>query len=222
MATRTAAGRGDTPTARAGRPTREGARLIGDRILDAAEALFLAEGFEGAAMERVAAAAGVGKRTLYSRHPGKEALFTAVVERSIGRVLGGLPRDGDLPGDTVDERLTHLCATLLDRSLTPGVAGLMRAVIAASGRFPDLARLLDEHARARIVGFVAGALAREVARGAVRPHDGPAAAEVLVGCVFLAPLMRPLMGHGLDEVRREVPGHVARAVALFLDGVGRP
>jgi AcrR family transcriptional regulator len=56
-------------------------RIADTRILDAAAAVFAAEGFEGAKMETIAARAGTTKPTLYARFHSKEGLFAAAVTR---------------------------------------------------------------------------------------------------------------------------------------------
>src|SRR5215472_4624023 len=56
-------------------------RLADTTMLDAACAVFAAEGFEGATMEAIAARAGTTKPTLYARFGPKEKLFAATVRR---------------------------------------------------------------------------------------------------------------------------------------------
>jgi AcrR family transcriptional regulator len=51
------------------------------RLLDAACAVFAAEGFDGATMEAIAERAGTTKPTLYARFGSKEGLFAAAVRR---------------------------------------------------------------------------------------------------------------------------------------------
>src|SRR5688572_20010161 len=49
-----------------------------DAIVEAAAAVFLEAGFEGASMTQIASRAGSSKRTLYGYFPSKEELFVAV------------------------------------------------------------------------------------------------------------------------------------------------
>lgn len=56
-------------------------RVASETILDAATAVFAAEGFDRANMEAIAARAGITKPTLYARFGSKEGLFRAAVER---------------------------------------------------------------------------------------------------------------------------------------------
>lgn len=58
-----------------------GYRVASGRILDAATAVFAAEGYDRASMATIAARAGVTKPTLYARFGSKEQLFEAAVQR---------------------------------------------------------------------------------------------------------------------------------------------
>lgn len=52
-----------------------------ERLLDAAETLFVAQGFRATSIEGIAEAAGMSKVTLYGYFRDKEAVFVAVAER---------------------------------------------------------------------------------------------------------------------------------------------
>lgn len=71
-----------------------------ERLLDAAEGVFQADGFRGASMERIAEAAAMSKVTLYGYFADKEAAFVAVAERfakRLGSVFeAALAKPGDL------------------------------------------------------------------------------------------------------------------------------
>lgn len=68
-----------------------------EAILDAAEKAFLAQGYDGANIDRIAQAAGLAKATVYSHFGSKECLYEAMLKRCRDR-LPPLPRlgDGDL------------------------------------------------------------------------------------------------------------------------------
>ncbi|HCR79885.1 MAG TPA: TetR family transcriptional regulator, partial [Alcanivorax sp.] len=67
----------DSQTALRGRPKDPAKR---EAILDAAKALFIAQGFAGTSMDAVATEAGASKLTVYSHLSDKATLFAAAVE----------------------------------------------------------------------------------------------------------------------------------------------
>ncbi|MER5727848.1 TetR/AcrR family transcriptional regulator [Streptomyces sp. NPDC002138] len=60
------------------------------RLLDAAEALFYAEGIQAVGMDRIRAESGVPLKRLYRVFPAKEALVTAYLERRDQRWMASL------------------------------------------------------------------------------------------------------------------------------------
>jgi AcrR family transcriptional regulator len=85
-----AAGRIDTDRVAPSLSRRRGAVRGSTRqaILDAAETLFYGEGIRGATMDRIAARAGLTKRTLYHHFRSKDDLVAAVLSQ-----VGGAERD---------------------------------------------------------------------------------------------------------------------------------
>jgi AcrR family transcriptional regulator len=62
-----------------------------ERVLDAAERLFMARGYSAVTLNDVAAAVGLRTASLYYHAPGgKQALFVEVVERALDRHRAGL------------------------------------------------------------------------------------------------------------------------------------
>lgn len=103
-------------------------------VLEAAARLFAEQGVETVSMDQVAAAAGVGKGTLFRRFGDKSGLAAALLdarERVLQEaVLSGPPPLG--PGAPADERLTaflnayfdyllqHLALVRMSETATPG------------------------------------------------------------------------------------------------------
>lgn len=73
-------------TTSAERPLRRDAARNRERLLDAAEEVFAAQGFE-AGVEEVVRVAGVGMGTLYRRFPTKDALVSALVVELLERMI---------------------------------------------------------------------------------------------------------------------------------------
>src|SRR5258708_22827569 len=105
-----------------GRPSREQAARLGERILDAATHLFMSHGYGATSIEAVARRARVSKRTFYHRFDDKPALFVAVVHR----IIDALRPPADLPlleGD-LQEVLQRLAGFILRAALAPPAAAL--------------------------------------------------------------------------------------------------
>jgi len=92
---------------RFGRPPKGLAGAVEERILGTARKVFLERGFEGASIEEIAEVARSGKPTIYGRFPGKEALFTAVVVKSVAANIARIQANTPT-GATIEERLENL------------------------------------------------------------------------------------------------------------------
>src|SRR5689334_7074150 len=131
---------------RSGRPRRELAGEVDERILDAARRAFLERGLAGASIDEIANMARAGKPTIYARFPNKMALFTAVVRRNVATVTGRFA-DHAPAGKTIEQRLTNLGTAILEWALAGDTVDLMRVGISEANRFPDLADSVHGMAR---------------------------------------------------------------------------
>jgi AcrR family transcriptional regulator len=205
---------------RCGRPPRGLAGEVEERILDAAGHVFLKRGFSGASVDEIAEAACAGKPTIYARFPGKEALFTAVIERLVRRNTS--LDDFSCAGGTIEERLEALAAVILTTVLTSETIELIRVAVAEARRFPDLAsnvsRMGREHkaeAVARVFAEFAGS--DDIgASPAFAPDRLPETARRFLDLVVLRMLVRALFGEDLAALRAEIGPYAARTVAFFL------
>ncbi|WP_082848015.1 TetR/AcrR family transcriptional regulator [Bradyrhizobium sp. DOA9] len=90
---------------RTGRPPKEFAAEVDERIFNAARELVLAHGLAGASVAEIASFAHASKGTIYARFPTKEALFAAIAIRNSEKVRLGYENAPSL-GATIEERLT--------------------------------------------------------------------------------------------------------------------
>ncbi len=196
---------------RGGRPTLQDAPLLTERILDAATALFLREGYGAASLEAVAAAAGVSKRTLYARFAGKPALFEVVVARLVTRWLPAF--DAGLgQAEGLEATLLAAARVILSTALAPEALALHRLIVAEIGRFPELGQVLRDAGAGIGHERLAGVLAQ------AGLADPAWAAEQFVTLVLAVPQRHALgLGPPLDAAAQE--HWAARAVGLFLRGV---
>ncbi|MDJ0796552.1 MAG: TetR/AcrR family transcriptional regulator [Calothrix sp. MO_167.B12] len=119
-----------------------------EAILRGAMQEFLTHGFAGTTMDKVTAAAGVSKTTIYSYFQDKEKLFIALIERLIASHKGFINQHNleTFPGEPATV-IADLANNMLDQfskniSDTPEFLDLIRLMIGESGRFPMLAQYM--------------------------------------------------------------------------------
>ncbi|WP_272473098.1 TetR/AcrR family transcriptional regulator [Baekduia alba] len=111
-----------------------------EAILQAATNSFLADGFTRTSVDAVAAAAGVGKQTVYSHFGDKEQLFLA----AIAAAREARPTPQSATGLDVDDprwSLERMAANVIDAVLDPTLAALRRLTIAELPHHAELQEL---------------------------------------------------------------------------------
>ncbi|MGC1395718.1 MAG: TetR/AcrR family transcriptional regulator [Coleofasciculaceae cyanobacterium] len=104
---------------------------------------FLAHGYAATSMDRVAAAAGVSKATVYSHFQDKEGLFTALIRQLVEGKFRSIfePNHADMLQADPNTLLRDLANRVLDMGISdPQFLNFMRVILGESGRFPQLAR----------------------------------------------------------------------------------
>ncbi len=103
----------------------------------------MADGYAAASMNRIAAAAGVSKPTLYSYFQDKEGLFVALIQKLTqrsNRILFSLPTSPDAQAEPA-QMLRQMATSVLEEfSGNQALLTLMRLIIGESERFPHLAQ----------------------------------------------------------------------------------
>ncbi|MEU9117455.1 TetR/AcrR family transcriptional regulator [Streptomyces sp. NPDC048483] len=180
-----------TPTT----PTTEGRRERADAarnrraILQATEDLLARHRPEQISMERVAAAAGVGKGTVFHRFGNRMGLMRALMEeRALGireAVTTGPPPLG--PGAPPRERLLAFLDSAVD------VVARNKGLLAALGHAASTAHRPEEQPRGEhpVHQFLRGHITALIAEE--RPDlDGDLLAEILIGALQSDPIVRLL------------------------------
>ncbi|MEW2413751.1 TetR/AcrR family transcriptional regulator [Streptomyces sp. NPDC046866] len=151
------------------------------RLLDAAEALFYAEGIQAVGMDRIRTESGVPLKRLYKVFPAKEALVAAYLERRDRRWMASL-RDAveAAPGDPVGAVFEWLAAWFAE----PGFRGC--AFLNAFGELGagpagvlDVVRRHKAELRSLLAGAVAGAGREDLADQLVILVEGATAVAAL-------------------------------------------
>jgi AcrR family transcriptional regulator len=159
-------------------------------IVAAALSVFAERGFAAARLEDIAARAGVSKAALYLYFDTKEDLFRAVVSEAVAPNLEALEAAAAEHEGPIEDLVRFLLPSLARIASTSPLGGVVKMVIGESRNFPELAKIWHDRLVSRILGAVAGVIARAQARGEVRPGDARIYALSLAGPMLLGVLWR--------------------------------
>lgn len=178
-------------------PERADAARNRARILEAADRLFAAG--RGVTMERIAAAAGIGKGTLYRRYPDVASIALALLDRHEQalqeQLIRGAPPLG--PGSPAAERL----------------AAFYRAMVELLERHGHLALAVETGGRRYATGaYQAWSLHVRALLGAAGLGDRPGLVDAL-----LAPLAPDVYAH--QRAGGATPAQIADDLALIAERV---
>jgi len=208
-----------TNSPKRGRPPKDLAGDAQTRILDAAQQLFLEKGYRSASIDDISEMAPASKPTIYAHFPGKEALFAAVVARTIS---GLTDFEGFTPeGRTLHDKLMSLGTAIVERVIEESL-GMVRATIAEAQRFPELSRNVHDAARDRSVSAVSQLLneaTQRLARSPKGPFSGKRSlvtAQIFLDLILLPMLFRSLVGEPPKDLKKELPSFMRERVGFFL------
>lgn len=150
-----------------------------ERILDAAQGLFAARGYDATSLDAIAAELGVRKQTILYWFANKEALLDAVVQRSAAELSAALEAvlvDAGPGLDRVDAVLREVFRFGVRR---PALLGLLRELnrlgpSVSAGLEPSLRSLIER---------ATALLTEEMEAGAIRRADPKALLVVLYATV---------------------------------------
>lgn len=150
-----------------------------EQLIDVARSVFAQHGYEGTAVEEIAAQAEVSKPVVYEHFGGKEGLYAVVVDREVDVLLDAIRTALTTPDATPRELIEHGALALLDYidDRTDGFRILSRdsSVVSVSGSFASI--LNDVAARVEDI------LAAEFTTRRFDPQVAPMYAQALVGMV---------------------------------------
>lgn len=181
-----------------------------DRLLEAAQALFVEVGYDATTMDDIAARAEVSRATVFNYFPRKEELFPPWTERRRAVIAELLAREEGESVDTIT-RLEHAFATLCE--LLEADSRVSRAITCAWVRaggplMPGTWVTADLLAETIAVGQERGDVRADVDAGAA----GRALLDVYVGTLVRWSAEQ-------DEAPPSMKETLAPAVGIVLDGL---
>lgn len=150
-----------------------------EAILQAAIAEFRSSGFEITSMDKIAATAGVSKRTVYNHFPSKEELFAEI----LNRLWNSITAEQDMPYSSqtpLREQLQTLLQAKLHLLADENFLDLARIAIAATIHSPERAQDMVSRMGQREEGLTAW-IRQAQADGRLKPMEPAFAAQQMHG-----------------------------------------
>lgn len=208
------------PASKGGRPSQGKSTDKAQAILTGALAVFTTQGYAAASMDRLAAAGGVSKPTIYSYFQSKEGLFVALIQHLVendsspAAVLPEAIRL-QLPPEKV---LSQIATSVLEKfSADQPMLTLFRLMIGESERFPMLtANFVREVEKPLLDSFSAYL--------AAQPHlhypDPMVAARMFVGTIVHY-IVTQFVLHG-EEILPMDRDHMVKELVQLTVRAGKP
>ncbi|WP_158213709.1 TetR/AcrR family transcriptional regulator [Sphingopyxis witflariensis] len=196
-----------------GRPKAGQVAAIEQTILSTARRMFLEDGYDAAAMEGVAAAAGVSKGTLYARYPSKPALFKAVVEAAVEGWSEAAAIEEQLLTDDIAVRLHHHGRTIARSLVNPEIQAFQRLIIVNGERFPELSGAMYAMGYLYMIDLLRRDIEAAAARDGLKVRDANGVAHHMLAAIT--------GWYSAETIVREIPAteveaFAARVVDLLL------
>jgi AcrR family transcriptional regulator len=212
----------ERPLAAPRRARRSDATRSDAALLEAAAALFLERGYDGASLDDIARAAGVTRQTVYNRFGDKPGMFAATIERHWA-TWGGEPRIAEVsPHDPVEAQLRAVALSIVAFTDERQLA-FQKLIIAESRRDPTLGEAAFKAGKgAQMTRFIAH-LAWLHSEGRLRCPRPDIAAGQFVGLVQEFCVWPKVMGL-TDSLALTPPVDtvIDEAIATFMARYGTP
>jgi TetR/AcrR family transcriptional regulator of autoinduction and epiphytic fitness len=185
-----------------------------EAIIQAAIAEFRANGFEVTSMDKIAATAGVSKRTVYNHFPSKEELFAEILNQLWARISAeqSVVYNRDQP---LHEQLRKMLQAKVQLMADENFLTLARVAIAATIHSPERAQNMIERMGEREEALTVWIRAAQ-ADGRLKPVDPEFAAHQVQGLLKTFGFW-PQMSMGRAALDVEMQNTVAEsALEMFL------
>lgn len=195
---------------RAGRPTSEATEQLNERIVEAAFAIFVREGFSGATIEQIAQESGTTRRSVLSRFRDKETLLYTVVEVWLWRIRRNMwPPQSVLSAKPLDA-LRQVCDQMLQCMVSEEAVGFYRLCLAQAPKFPAISALFIR-VNDQLAQDLEDLVRRAQRAGSFPGRDASMLATGLIGVFISNPINRTAIG---DPQFRDPPRRQA-----YFDGL---
>src|SRR6266545_1693798 len=157
----------------------ERGRTTRDRLIATARDLFGAQGYDATSIGSILETAGVARGALYHHFPTKEALFDAVLDRTVAEIASSAAKAARAAGDDPVANLRAGCGAWLRLALDPGVQRISLVDAPAVVGWKRWRELDEQH----VLGGIRANLRRIARQGRLPPADIDVLAHMLLAAV---------------------------------------
>lgn len=187
-------------------------------VLDAATALFLADGYDRTSLEVVAKTAGVSSATVYKHFPTKAKLFGGIMAR-LWENDEGAEADSPPAGDP-RAGLMQIGRDYARVLLDPQTVDLFRLIISEAPRFPELGEELYQRGKQPYLDRLRRYFGSEIAAGTLAMEDVSLATRQFLGMINDIVFWPRFLVMTLEVTAEEAEQVVAAAVETILARYG--
>ncbi|MBS1183564.1 MAG: TetR family transcriptional regulator [Proteobacteria bacterium] len=185
------------------------------QIMDGAREVFRAKGYEGAAMDAIAKAAGVSKGTLYVYFTNKDELFAELITDEKQDLAAAL--DAFQPTDGSFRDNLRAFALRFNELLTgENHMSTIRMVVGAVEKFPSVGAIFFKAGAERGVTRLTEVFATAVADGRLKPCDPTVAAQHFISLCTAEMMKKALFGAALRPTREASERIVDNGLDVFM------
>lgn len=184
-------------------------------ILQGALEEFLANGYTGTSMDKVAATAGVSKATVYHHFQDKETLFIALIDQFTAEKMGSFFNQPFPDMDPPAALKTMAYSILAQINQDPFFIPFMRLLIAESGRFPALGKAFIHHMESRGLRIIEGYL-----KNHMNLRDPEASARIFIGSLVHYMIVQEML-YGKELIPMD-PGRLVESLVELLVSATTP
>lgn len=179
------------------------------QILDAAQQVFAAKGFEGASIKDLAKAAKISPGLLYWYFRDKTDLFTSLLAERIEAGFGQLPENVsfDLPPEQFLRQFGRFYIGVLEQPMNKALFKLM---VANAQAFPPTIHQARSNLINRVLTTLQSYLQRQIEAGRLRPCNTEMVARTFMGSIVAYLLLKHVLQEKLAQ---------ERSVETFVDGI---
>ena len=189
-------------------------------VLRGAEEIFVEEGFQAASMDRIAAAAGVSKRTVYKHFRSKRELFDTFITTKWAELIEWPLKPMEAKACPRSE-LERFATEMLSRLLNPSALKILRMVVAEFLRAPELGKDFFQKTRSLGLDELSDYLAGATEEGLLRVEEPSLAAgqfHALIKDAIFWPRMMGMTDESTDP--KEQAYLLKGAIDLFVTRYG--